>query len=280
MPSIVQASSLAKSLSLFPLQSIASHESIYNPYLIHSPAQPSPAVKRPPVVLLALSPEEVMQSSMPSPYTRTPSRKATIHQTLSCGKMKGSSSSSSSSSSWILGLSDPSPDAPDLPTSSATLCVESRDRTCGACVKARDGDEDVDRPGTFDKRRLGGVLDVCISEEALISSASCALGSRIMLYLARLTVLSREAGRERMGRSFTRSSVVMNEAMESSSETLLDCAGMPGLPDPRNSLSPSSASPRPPERSFDDVLPRPELVLLSAVLLDGIRLLRFAKLLL
>lgn len=110
--------------------------------------------------------------------------------------MKGSSSSSSSSS-WILGLSEPSPDAPErLVISSAMLWVESRERTCGACVKARDGEDDVERPGTFDRRRLGGVADVCMSEDELISSASWVLGSLMLLYLVKFTVLSRDPGRE------------------------------------------------------------------------------------
>ena len=90
--------------------------------------------------------------------------------------MKGSSPSSpSSSASGSLGLPEVSPDAPemrDTPVSS-TMLVESRDRTWGACARARDGEEDIDRPGTFESRRLGGVVDdAWMREEELISSAN------------------------------------------------------------------------------------------------------------
>lgn len=75
--------------------------------------------------------------------------------------MKGSpSSASSSSSNGAFGLSELSLEVEEVPVgSSATLWVESRDRTCGAFVRAREGDDDVDKPGTFERRRLDGVLD-------------------------------------------------------------------------------------------------------------------------
>lgn len=133
-------------------------------------------------------------------------------------KANGRSSSSSSSCRNVgRGLAEPcdillAPDVPDAPDvlSSTILCVERRERTCGACARARDGDDDVDRPGTFERRRLGGVTEVWMSDEELISSASCVLGSRIIEYLARLTVLSREEGRfftQSMSFVFSRSEI-------------------------------------------------------------------------
>lgn len=109
------------------------------------------------------------------------------------------------------------------------LCVESLERTCGACASAREGDEEVDRPGTFDRRRLGGVMEVWMREEELISSASCVLGSRMTENLARLTVLSREEGRFfTKSISFVFSRSEMKEAMSSSSVRALP--ELPGVP--------------------------------------------------
>lgn len=154
--------------------------------------------------------------------------------------------------------------------------MESLERTCGACVKAREGEDEVDSPGTFDIRRLGGVAEeVCMSEDELISSANCVFGSLMLLYLAKFTVLSREAGRERrLGRSLALSICEMNEAMSSlSSDAGYSCA---------EGLLPSGNARLLDLSLFEPLLARPELPALSPVLLPCAvyRFVRPAKLLL
>lgn len=123
-------------------------------------------------------------------------------------------------------------------------------------MSARDGEEDVESPGTLERRRLGGVVEVWMSDDELISSASWELGSRIELYLARLTTLSRALGGVwRNLTSLDRSRSEMKEAISSSSVLPLpELVPMPSL----GWLI----------FSFELELPRPELVLLSAALPD------------
>jgi hypothetical protein len=69
------------------------------------------------------------------------------------------------------------------------LCVERRERTCGACGCIRLGEEEVERPGTLERRREGGVREVCTRLEELISSASSLLARDMFLNLLRLMTL-------------------------------------------------------------------------------------------
>jgi hypothetical protein len=121
----------------------------------------------------------------------------------------------------------------------------------------RDGEDEVERPGTLERRLEGGVREVCTRLDELISSASSLLARDMFLKRARLTTWLWAAGLradEKLFMSLAFSMVEMKAAMSSSSVRALP--ELPGVPGACSEVSW-------PDFSLLLVLARPLLVALS-----------------